>query len=116
MAINENQSEQSSEPAAPQQLHTGARPAETRKERLYEIIFEADTKAGKLFDVVLLIAILMSVLVVMLESVESLHERYGTLLVTAEWIFTILFTGEYLVRLSSSKRPLRYMFLSLIHI
>ncbi|MEP3482002.1 MAG: ion transporter [Fuerstiella sp.] len=110
MAINENQPEQPSQATSSQQPNSGARPAETRKERLYEIIFEADTKAGKVFDVMLLIAILMSVLVVMLESVESLHEHYGTLLVTAEWIFTILFTAEYLVRLSSSKRPLRYMF------
>lgn len=110
MPINENQTELPSKNAPSQSPRSGARPPETRKERLYEIIFEADTKAGKLFDVVLLIAILLSVLVVMLESVESLSNRYGDLLVGAEWFFTILFTAEYVVRLSCAKRPFRYMF------
>lgn len=110
MPINENQSEEQPAQKPSVQTPSGPRPPETRKERLYEIIFEADTKAGKLFDVVLLIGILLSVLVVMCESVQSIHDEYGDLLVAAEWIFTILFTAEYLVRLLCARRPLRYMF------
>ncbi len=62
------------------------------------IIFEADTPAGKAFDVGLIIAILLSVLAIMLDSVPSIHERYGYPLLIAEWVFTILFTIEYAVR------------------
>ena len=65
------------------------------RDRLHQIIFEADTPKGKTFDIVLLIAILLSVLVVMLESVGSIEEKYGALLLTLEWVFTILFTIEY---------------------
>lgn len=82
----------------------------TWRERWYEIIFEADTPAGKLFDVVLLIAILLSVLVVMCESVDSNRREYGKLLVGAEWFFTILFTVEYGVRIACARRPVRYIF------
>ena len=82
----------------------------TLRERWYEIIFEADTPAGKWFDVGLLIAILLSVLVVMLESVESIHRDYGNLLVSAEYFFTALFTVEYIVRILCAPRPLRYVF------
>lgn len=96
--------------AQPQAVPSGPRPPETAKERLYEIIFEADTRSGKVFDVMLLIAILLSVLVVMCESVQSIHDDHGVLLVAAEWIFTLLFTAEYLVRLSCARRPIRYMF------
>jgi voltage-gated potassium channel len=80
------------------------------RERWYEIIFEADTPAGKLFDVLLLIAILLSVLVVICESVESIREDYPWLLVRAEWFFTLLFTLEYAVRIICARRPLRYIF------
>ena len=62
------------------------------KDRLHEIIFEADTKKGKLFDVILLIAILISVFGVILSSVESIEKEYGHLLRFTEWVFTILFT------------------------
>ena len=65
------------------------------RDRLHQIIFEADTPKGKAFDIALLIAILLSVLVVMLESVGSIEEKYGALLFTLEWVFTILFTIEY---------------------
>ncbi len=79
------------------------------RERWYEVIFEADTPAGKLFDVVLLIAILLSVLVVTLESVASIRDRYDTWLVRAEWFFTILFTLEYAARVVCAPRPWRYV-------
>ena len=78
------------------------------RERLHEIIFEADTPAGKAFDVALLLAIFLSVLAVILESVSEVRERHGLLLRAVEWFFTILFTIEYLLRLISVRRPLRY--------
>ena len=80
------------------------------RERWYEVIFEADTPAGKLFDVLLLIAILLSVLVVMCESVDSIRQMHPKLLIRAEWFFTILFTIEYIVRILCARRPLRYIF------
>ncbi|MAW60163.1 MAG: ion transporter [Planctomycetes bacterium] len=78
------------------------------RQRWYVIIFEADTPAGKAFDVALILAILTSVVVVMLESVASIREQHGEALYLAEWGFTILFTLEYLARLSCTRRPLRY--------
>ena len=78
------------------------------RERLHEIIFEADTFAGKLFDVLLLIAIFLSVLVVMLDSVKEFHKDYENTLFIAEWIFTILFTIEYVLRLVCTRRPIKY--------
>jgi voltage-gated potassium channel len=74
----------------------------------HEIVFEADTKAGKTFDIALIVAILLSVLAVMLESVSSIQARHGELLYAAEWFFTILFTVEYILRLTTIGRPLRY--------
>ena len=82
----------------------------TWREHWYEIIFEADTPAGKMFDVILLIAILLSVLVVMCESVESIRTDYEHLLVGAEWFFTILFTLEYFARMVCAHRPMKYFF------
>jgi voltage-gated potassium channel len=76
--------------------------------RLHEIIFEADTPEGRRFDVVLLLAILSSVAVVLLESVAEVRARVGPTLRALEWGFTILFTIEYLLRLASVGRPLRY--------
>ena len=76
--------------------------------RLYDIIFEADTAAGKLFDVGLLVAILLSVLAVMLESVAAVRSDHGPLLRTCEWGFTILFTIEYGLRLICVPRAWRY--------
>lgn len=78
------------------------------RERLYEIIFEADTPAGKLFDVALIISILLSVVVVMMDSVHSLNERYRVGLSAAEWLFTLFFSGEYILRLICVRRPIRY--------
>ncbi len=78
------------------------------RSRMYHVIFHHDTPAGKAFDVALLVLILLSVLVVMLESVDSVRERYGTALWLAEWGFTILFTLEYILRLASVRHPLNY--------
>ena len=78
------------------------------KRSLYTIIFESDTPAGKVFDVSLLIAICLSVVVVMLESVKSVHAQHGVLLRTLEWSFTAVFTLEYIARLSCVRRPRQY--------
>lgn len=80
------------------------------KTKLHEIIYEADTPAGKLFDVVLLILILASIVFVMLESVNPFADKYGTFLNTAEWIITILFTLEYIARIITVKKPSKYIF------
>lgn len=77
---------------------------------LYTIIFEADTPAGKAFDVILLWSILLSVGVVMLDSIASVNAEYGELLLTIEWAFTILFSIEYIFRLICVNKPLRYAF------
>src|SRR5688572_2732650 len=76
--------------------------------KLHEVIFEADTPAGKAFDVALLVAILASVLVVVLDSVPSVRAEHGRKLWVAEWGFTILFTVEYLLRLIAVRQPARY--------
>ena len=86
---------------------TAARPA--WKRRLYTIIFESDTPGGKAFDVSLLVAIGLSVTVVMLESVKSINAEYGLLLRSLEWVFTGLFTLEYIARLCAVERPSRYV-------
>jgi len=82
---------------------------ETLKERLWRIVFEAETPVGKAFDVILLWAIVLSVLAVSLESVDSIREDHGLLLKSAEWFFTILFTIEYIMRIILVRRPLRYI-------
>lgn len=79
-----------------------------KRMKLHEIIFEADTKAGKRFDIILLIAILVSVVVVIIESVPSYQEKYGQLFTFLEWIFTIFFTVEYGLRLYAVHRPIKY--------
>jgi len=78
--------------------------------RIHEIIYEADTRAGKAFDVALLIAILASVLVIMLDSVRALQEMFHLGFVILEWVFTILFTLEYALRLWCVNRPIKYVF------
>lgn len=80
------------------------------REKMHEVIFEADTKQGKLFDVVLLWAIVLSVVAVMLETVESIRINHGTMLIVFEWIFTILFTIEYVLRIISVGKPFKYIF------
>jgi voltage-gated potassium channel len=76
--------------------------------RLHEVIFEADTPAGKWFDVLLIVSILVSVVMVMLDSVSAIQKTYGQILLAGEWFFTILFTIEYLLRLLSVGRPVAY--------
>lgn len=76
--------------------------------RGHEVIFEAETPAGRAFDVGLILAIAISVLVVILESVEEVREEHGTLLRTADWVLTALFTLEYGLRLLCIERPSRY--------
>lgn len=78
------------------------------KDRLHEIIFEADTREGKLFDILLLLFILGSIVVVMLESVKSISENYETVFFVLEWIFTVFFTIEYFVRLYITRKPIKY--------
>jgi voltage-gated potassium channel len=75
---------------------------------LYRVIFESDTRAGRTFDLVLIWLILMSVGVVMLDSFETLHARWGPTLLAVEWFFTLAFTLEYVARLSCVRKPLRY--------
>jgi voltage-gated potassium channel len=76
--------------------------------RLHEVIFEADTPAGRAFDVGLLVAILVSVVAVMLESVAEIRREYGGILRVVEWTITIAFTIEYALRLAAVDRPWRY--------
>lgn len=76
--------------------------------RLYTIIFEADTVAGRRFDVLLILAILVSVGVVMADSVHALNVRYGLVFGLLEWVFTLIFTLEYIARLACVRHPLRY--------
>lgn len=78
--------------------------------RLHEVIYEADTRAGRLFDLVLFWSILISVVTVILESVDTLRNSYGPWFNRLEWLFTLLFTLEYVLRVISIKKPLRYVF------
>jgi voltage-gated potassium channel len=87
------------------EMHT---PLSNWRFRLHEVIFEADTPGGKAFDLALLVAIVLSILAVLLESVAGIREVHGVTLRRVEWAFTILFTIEYLLRLASVGRPWRY--------
>ena len=71
--------------------------------RIHEIIFEADTRAGRVFDEALIWCIVLSVAAVMLDSVRAIRDSYGELLTAIEWFFTLLFTIEYLLRLYSGR-------------
>jgi voltage-gated potassium channel len=79
------------------------------KDTLYEIIFEADTPAGKWFDVVLILSILISVVAVMADSIGAIRISYGRFLIAAEWFFTILFTVEYIIRLYCVQSRFKYV-------
>ena len=74
----------------------------------YTVIFEADTRAGRLFDQALIVAILLSVAVVTLDSVQHIRERWGFALTALEWAFTLGFTAEYVLRLMCVRHPLKY--------
>lgn len=95
-------------------IKSGVRIAEAKppeggwRASLHEVIFEAETRAGRAFDVALICLILLSVLAVMLESLRGVRARYGAELYAVEWAFTIIFTVEYALRLLSVRRPLRY--------
>lgn len=78
------------------------------REKLHEVIFEAETPAGKAFDVALLWAICLSVVAVSLESVASIRAQHGTALWVTEWVFTAMFTVEYVLRLAAVRRPWSY--------
>ena len=80
------------------------------KTKLHEIIYEADTPIGKLFDVILLVVIIASIVLVMLESVKSIDEKYHRFLNISEWIITILFSIEYICRIIAVKKPFKYIF------
>ena len=77
--------------------------------KLHEIIYEADTPIGKFFDIALLMAILVSIIAVMLESIEEIDQEYHRALNITEWIITIIFTFEYIARIISIKRPKVYI-------
>lgn len=81
-----------------------------RKEKLWQIIFKADTRAGKQFDIVLLIAILVSILAVVLESIDSLNHEYGLIFRITEWVMTGVFSLEYLVRVYVVRNKKKYIF------
>jgi voltage-gated potassium channel len=84
------------------------KPLEGWRLRWYTIIFEADTRAGRLFDQTLIGVILLSIGVVMADSVQSIHQVHGQTLMWLEWFFTALFTAEYLARLLCVRRPMQY--------
>lgn len=83
---------------------------QTLKEKIHDIVFLTDTKAGWLFDVILLFCILISVLCALLESIDSFNLSFGNLLRSAEWTFTVIFTLEYILRVACVKRPAAYIF------
>jgi len=84
------------------------RPPRGWRRRAYQVIYESDTAAGRLFDKIIVAAILISVAVVMADSVQAWHARWRWQFAAAEWFFTLLFTAEYVARLLSVDRPLRY--------
>ncbi|MAT90512.1 MAG: ion transporter [Flavobacteriaceae bacterium] len=90
--------------------NTLEKPKSAWRKRLHDIIYEADTPMGKLFDVVLLVLIFISVIFVMVESVRGLPERVYDLLYYGEWVITIFFTLEYIARIITVKKPTSYIF------
>jgi voltage-gated potassium channel len=96
-------------PAADPQARFG-KPERGWRREFYEVIFESETHAGRMFDTALVFVILASVMVVLLDSVQLVRLRNGQLLDALEWIFTAIFTIEYLARVCSVRYPLRYMF------
>ena len=95
-------------PLTPTRTEFG-RPEAGWRLRLYTVIFEADTRAGRLFDLTLIWLILASVAVVVLDSVEAVRVQYGDVFTALEWAFTLLFTAEYVARLVCVRQPMRYV-------
>jgi voltage-gated potassium channel len=87
---------------------TYGKPPPGLRRRMFDIIFEADTPAGRRFDIALVFAIMLSILAVVLDSVPGLHKDYGDTLNVVEWVFTVLFSIEYLARVVCVQRPWRY--------
>lgn len=94
--------------ARPKKAERFGRPESGWRLRLYTIIFESDTRAGRLFDLALILTVLCSVAVVILDSVQSLTAGHARLFNVLEWMFTVLFSIEYVLRLACVRRPLRY--------
>jgi voltage-gated potassium channel len=95
-------------PYMPQAPASYGRPESGWRQELYDIIFEADTPAGLFFDIALVVAILASILVVVLDSVPWISGDYDIVMYSLEWMFTLLFTAEYVLRLVCVRRPLQY--------
>ena len=95
-------------PSAQGVLEIDDRPENGWRRRLYIIIFEADTRAGRAFDLILLALILTSVLVVMIDSVETINANWGGQLRLLEWLFTAIFSVEYILRLVCVRHPANY--------
>ncbi len=95
-------------PYVPQSPASYGRPQGGLRARLYDVIFESDTPAGRRFDIALVFAILLSILVVVLDSVPHLHASYEETFNALEWGFTAIFTAEYLARMWCVRRPWRY--------
>jgi voltage-gated potassium channel len=93
---------------------TESKPRQTRltqvRIKLYDIIYESDTPMGKLFDILLIASIIISIIAIMLDSVVSIHQDHKVLLYRVEWFFTALFTIEYLLRIFCNLKPLKYIF------
>lgn len=100
--------DQETPPYVPQAPVAYGKPPPGWRRRMYDVIFEADTPAGRRFDIALVFAILLSILVVVLDSVPALHQNHAELLGALEWSFTALFTVEYVARLVCVQRPWRY--------
>ncbi len=80
------------------------------KDRLYSIVFEADSYFGKIFDITIIAFILLSIAAVMLESIDEINKEYHDIFFVAEWTITVLFTIEYILRTTLVKKPLNYIF------
>jgi voltage-gated potassium channel len=98
----------SPESAASPEAEAFGQPQQGWRRRMFTVIFESDTPAGKAFDVALLFMILGSVAVVILDSIEFASGRFGKWFDVLEWFFTVIFTVEYIARLICDQRPLRY--------
>jgi voltage-gated potassium channel len=86
------------------------KPSTDWKSKVHEIIYEADTPLGKWFDLTLIFLIIVSVILIMLESVKEIDAEHHRILLTLEWIVTIFFTIEYIARIISIKKPFKYIF------